>query len=97
MVQVPQRTRIPNNSIYYDLGNVRIDLQPRDAAKKLQMKEMILELTSLLPKHNKLMEKDKNGQWVQIAEKKTDGKADPKADPKSTDPKLSARPGDSAR
>lgn len=37
------------------------------------MKEMSLELASLLPKHNKLMEKDKTGAWVQIGEKKADG------------------------
>jgi dynactin-6 len=35
MVQVPQRTKVPSNSVYYEPGNVRVDLQPRDAARKL--------------------------------------------------------------
>ena len=48
------------------------------------MKEMSLELASLLPKHNKLMEKDKNGAWVMIGEKKPEGAATEKKDPKAT-------------
>ena len=47
-----------------------MDQQPRDAAKKLQMKEMSMELSVLLPKHSKLLEKDANGAWGPAAEKK---------------------------
>lgn len=58
------------------------------------MKEMSMELASLLPKHNKLMEKDKNGAWVQVAEKKPgEAQASARDEPVRT----SARPTDSAR
>jgi hypothetical protein len=59
-------------------------LQPRDATKKLTIKEMSAELASLLPKHNKLMEKDKTGKWVQVAEAKAVKPSDTKPDPKAT-------------
>lgn len=58
-------------------------MQPRDATKKLTIKEMSAELASLLPKHNKLLEKDKTGKWVQVAETKAAKPSDPKADPKA--------------
>ena len=45
---------------------------------------MSAELASLLPKHNKLMEKDKTGKWVQVAEAKAVKPSDPKPDPKAT-------------
>ena len=44
---------------------------------------MSAELASLLPKHNKLLEKDKTGKWVQVAETKAAKPSDPKADPKA--------------
>jgi hypothetical protein len=58
------------------------------------MKEMSMELAALLPKHNKLMEKDKTGAWVQVPDKKPgDGQVSARDDPA----RKSARPIDSAR
>lgn len=46
------------------------------------MKEMSMELAALLPKHNKLMEKDKTGAWVQVPDKKPgDGQVSARDDP----------------
>jgi phosphatidylserine decarboxylase len=49
-------------------------MQPREEARKQHVKDMSAVLAQLLPKHNKLMEKDKNGNWVVIPDAK-DAKA----------------------
>ena len=83
LVQVPADSKVPSYSVYIEAGNISRDEQPREEAKKNQVKEISQVLAVSMPHHLKTQEKDASGNWIAI---------EPKAKTKTTTGRSSVKP-----
>ena len=94
LVQVPARSKVASYSVYIEAGNVARDEQPREEAKKNQVKEISQVLAGSMPQYLKTQEKDAKGNWIAIEPKaKTKAAATTRTAHKPTAPNAGAPAG----